>query len=529
MALADLVVLGASILPDSHFATTQGFYDDFSRGLNLETSNEPGNTTGDWKRGMYSDNWCRFGLTWGSDKTYGPAQINRERQKYISPKYPHPSGWSGLSIQNGNLVQRSEPIDPNDAAEFEWAKVKGYAHTDSPTPYGGTGPFGPVQVDYKSEMISTFGRFAMSFGRFMNRSKMAAGQFGGTNLKSQRRAIFPATGWLLREQIYGSDMNGQPIAGGETMYRGAYPNGNKGFRTELDFNENFGESKTKYHQTLHRNHPRYSQTSRTVDIGYDFTLSFVDSGVDVIPHPNGGGVVGFHTNGIYTSVVPMSSEMRDPLKIYKTVDGEPYREAAPDGRPYDTLSDAERQNILVGVEGERTHANGAPEHMRYCLISNLARDGNYPMNLAWDVFNDPNNSAPPHSDVCQNEIEWIGAFPLIDENPDEFGMSRRGVPTDAEGRTSVSTGGTGSGSTPSLVVRPKRNPDVIDQPSVVAAGTYKTLVQQIPEGADVDEYTFAWSAGAGATIAGPADQQQVTILIDNDAQDDISVTCNRTP
>jgi len=171
----------------------------------------------------------------------------------------------------------------------------------------------------------------------------------------------------------------------------------------------------------------------------------------------------------------------------------------------------------------------------HCWFLNNAVKGSFNVNQEYNDRNYPRFvSAEP--DIYDFKIDyvrtyqWDGGIGGGSGLPDQSGamiyttgggLVQNGVITDP--------GTPGGGNTGTTELRPKRNPDVIQQPSVVAAGTYKTLVQEIPEGADVDDYTFAWTVGPGATISGPSDQQTVTILIDPDATGDTSATCTRTP
>jgi len=447
--LVDSMTVGGPILPQSHFADGgAGFYDDFSDGLSINTIALPGRTDGRWKQGLYSDGISTSGgLTWGSDRDFGPGQLNRERVRYCSPNYPMPNGELPYEIVNGNLVITSRPVDKTNEEEVLASRIKGYAVRDD----GQLGPFlddGSLHADYFSGMLSTIGRFAMSYGRTMQRAKMPAGIIGAEK-RTERRAIFPAPGWDLREIMFGKNQNGEPLP---DPHRCNQP-GNlfpQSGHTEIDWNEAFGESFRWFHQTLHRNAPTFRQTSARIDTGVDFRTTFIEPGVDRIPDPRGGGKVGFHLNGKYTSIVPMPPEMREPLPIYAQVPGKQYLLQMHDGREPQQLSNAERSTVPHKVVGRRSHADGSDEHMRFFTLCNIARDGHYPLSLARDVATNTSFSdypGPPHSETCSLEVEYFGMFPLLDDNPDRYGVSVNGEPR-----------GTGSSVSPDEV--PNRAPGI---------------------------------------------------------------------
>lgn len=430
MALVDGIVLGGDILPDLHFGSA-AFYEDWTNGLDLESSAEPGNRTGKWKAGLYADNWTQYGVTWGyatgsqPDENYIHAAINDESQVYWTPRSPAPSGFNPFSIVNDHLVITSRPVVPADA---DWARVKKYTRdADGRTVVRSTHLDGSPNVqkngepslsvnypaDYTSGMITTHNRFAMGFGRFRWRAKSPYGADGSSSDFNQQRAIFPAAGWLLEEFKHGRGVNGEQISDTTSYSPGRYyrdANGvkRKGSGTpEIDVDESFGAYLDRVHQTTHL----HTGTTRdlvgdasTINVGYDVRGNWTDSGVDIIPRPNGIGVIAFFINGKYTKIVPMSEEIWAPKCIFETEPGARY-------------------SITGVTDGIQTHANGDPKFIRWNMLTNLARDGKYPRYLA----RQRGNSAPAHTEVCSLEMDYCGAFPLLDDNPDSFGISLRGV------------------------------------------------------------------------------------------------------
>lgn len=537
MALVDSIAIGQPILAQSHFGS--GFYDDFSGGIDVNTSATPGQRDGKWKRGLYIDNITEFGAIWGSDSPYGMAAINNEEQAYQSPKYPHPSSWSGLSIVNGNLRITSEAIDTGDQAEVDWAKVKDFYLN----PDGSNGAF--VQdkpVRYKSEMISTMGRYSASFFRGMVRAKVPYGAIGSNADINQNRAVFPAADWYLRDVPYQRDQNGNTFGDGRTTYMPGNPNGD-GFLEELDGHENFGESMTAIHQTTHLHVPYAESTPSTQETGGDILTEWVEAGVDCIPNPAGGGLIAFHINGVYTHIVQMPSIMRDPLPLFEISSSKPWSMVTVNGEIYEDLTPQQKLQYeeqlktgaisqVINQVGTQQHADGSDRYMQFFKLCNLARDGRYPRQLARQIFQ-AGGTLPAHNETVFLEVEWTGMWPLIDDNPDTFASTVNGVP--------VATGGTANG-----------NPTIPGGGITVNTGTYtglqthtyinrspaaqyrrpQTMTCALPAGANPDDYTYAWSAdNPNFVFVDGTDKYQVVGYLDGDSSTTttVQISCDYNP
>ena len=481
MPLSDTAVVGQAIIAESNFG--DGFRDDFNT-LSVETSSEPGNRTGDWKRGFIHANMAEFGFTYGSDENTGNgdnfvhAAINFENSVYPDTRKPNTFGPSGLSVNNSVLTITSRP---KITAENDYARVKDYQLNHD----GSLGAFErDHQVTYLSEMLSKYGRVAMSFFRLRAKVKTPYGADGASSDVEQRKAIFPAALWTLQDIPYGCDINGEPFGDGRTTYRPARPNGG-GILFEIDADENFGESATKIHQTVHT-HPagtaQGASTSypKTIDIGKDLRSEWRETGVDVFPEK-----IIFFTDGIYTHEVAAPDEIRNGLPLY----------VPQSGAEYDPVM---VNTTTAQTNGRQTHPDGSTRYMCHVPIINLARDGKYPRDLARQVL-DGGGTLPAHQDTVSMEVDYVEMRPLIVENPDTLPMRINGVAMAADG----STGGTQTSAT-SLIQQSETYIDV--QPEGVLGNSFRVTVKLKPNDdgtpANPDDYTFTWSVDSTLQVVG---------------------------
>ncbi len=433
MAVWDSISVGDPVIAESHFG--DGFRDDFDS-LDIETSSTPGNRTGKWKKGFIHANMAQNGFTYGSDEgnragdNFVHAAINYETAVYDDTRKPNPSGWSPFSVSGGVLTITSRPVDAGDAAEYEWARVK-TPLVDASGNY--VGDSYDARAKYVSGMLSTYGRFALSFGRFRARVKTPYGADGSSSDIRQNSAIFPAALWSLQDIPYDADINGEPLASANTTYRPARPNGG-GILHEIDGDENFGESATSIHQTVHAHPAGTAQGSSdsdplTIPIGKNLRSEWRESGYDVFPDR-----IAFFVDGVYTHVVSTTDEIQNGLPLYAVDSAEPYN-------PVMTSANT------AEVVGRQQHPDGSTRYMRHVLICNLARDGLYPRQLARQIVQ-AGNSLPAHADTVSVEIDYIEARPLLTDNPDTLPMSINGVATAADGSTAGTGTETGTASLP---------------------------------------------------------------------------------
>ena len=426
--LVDLVVVGGAIVSDSHFGSA-AFYDDFTSGFDAETSAEPANRTGRYKIGAYASNWAKHGLVWGSDEAnhvganFVHAGINGEDQVYTSTLKPAPSGLNPHSIVGNNLITTSDLVLPGDA---DWARVKDYAQNAD----GSTGAFlYDKQVRHTSGKASTFGRFAMSGGRYRTRAKSPWGAVASSADYANIKTLFPAAMWLLQDQPYGCDQNGEffNLTNLEKMYAAGKINLGTG-RPEIDIDEAFGSFKQLIAQTTHL-HDRtqigggLNLTTLRTDTGSDSAAVFRESGTDVLYRPDGTGIIAFWVNGIYTLIVPMTDEVNNPMVEYVI----------------NPVKDWETTGLTGDIQ---RHANGSPRYMKWAFLSNLARSGKYSQDQARQLY--LANGAgflPAYSDSAIMEVDYFGCYPQLDDNPDEFGITLRGVEFRTDSGVGFSSGG----------------------------------------------------------------------------------------
>jgi hypothetical protein len=465
MPLSDAAIVGAPIVAESNFG--DGFRDDFNT-LDIETSTEAGNRSGKWKLGFIHANMAANGFTYGSDENaangdnFVHAAINFETQVYEDTRKPNPTGATSFAIDNGVLKITSRLV--NAGAETEWAKVKDY----NLNPDGTLGTFvRDKQAKYTSGMISTYGRFAMSFGRFRWKVKTPYGAVGNSADVNARSAVFPAPAWLLQDIPYGCDINGEPFGDGLTTYRPARPNGG-GIGHEIDVDENFGESATDLHQTVHA-HPAGTpqgtsdSSPLTLSRSQDLRSAWRVSGADVFPEK-----IAFFVDGVYTHIVATTDEVANGLPIY-----EPQV-----GAEYDPVMDSDGHARVIG---RQTHADGSTRYMCHVMISNLARDGKYPRDLAKQVV-DAGGTLPAHLDTVDMEIDYAEARPLLVDNPDAYPMRINGVPTTVGAVTAIAA------TNPRLVIHM--------QPAIRQGRPAQQIVGIPKDGYDPTGKTFTWASSA---------------------------------
>jgi len=411
MPISDLAVVGQPIIDESHFA--DGFRDDFET-LSIEASSEPGNRDGKWKKGFMHANIAKNGFIYGSDENplngddFVHAAINFERQVYVDNRKPAPTGFNPFSTQSSVLTISSRLAA---GSEIDYARVKDF----DLNPDGSLGAFKRnKQAKYLSGKISSYGRYAQSFGRVRARVKTPYGADGSSTDVNDRSAVFPAALWGLQDVPYGCDVNGDPLPNPDTTYRPGRPNGG-GILAELDGDENFGESTSDIHQTTHFHPPGtpqgQSQSSpKTINTGKDLRNDWRETGYDLFPEK-----VVFFADGVYTHEVVTPDEIRNGLNKYIPVPGAEYNVQMTSAN-------------VAATNGKQTHADGSTRYMCFVLISNLARDGKFPRDFAKQLF-DAGTTLPPHQDSVSMEIDYIEARPLITDNPDKFPVRINGVPT----------------------------------------------------------------------------------------------------
>lgn len=422
------IQVGDPIVDDSNFTT--GFRDDFDGPLDIETDSAPGNRSGKWKAGYMHANIDTISFAYGSDENLNPNRtgdnfvhngINSETQVYPDTRKPHPSGWSPFSTANGVLEITSRPVDQNDAAEVDWARVK-------ITPKDANGQDLTLSYNhpakYVSGMLSTFGRFSCSFFRLRGRVKSPYGADGSSADFNQRSAVFPAPLWTLQDVPYGMDINGDPLNNGTQTYGPARPNGSGTFY-EADADESFGESATRIHQTLHRHPPgtirgNSTNESAAIPIGKDLRSDWRITGMDFFPDR-----VCYFVDGVYKRIVMNSDEIYNGLPRYAVDPTYPNLPV----RPTETTA----QQV-----GRQQHHDGSTRYMKHCLICNLARDGAWPRNQArnW-VLGNFQPPLPPHQDTVSMEMDWVEIMPLVTDNPDQWPISRNGVLEALDGSTYI--------------------------------------------------------------------------------------------
>lgn len=425
MALWDNIQVGDPLIDEGNFQPT--YRDDFNT-LSVSTSSEFQSRDANWKRGFLHGMIDPIDFRYGSDEGDRPgdnfvhAAINDERQVYPDERKPHPSGWSGLSVVNGKLVLTSRLVDANDAAEYEWARLKG-AYKDANEQYLGDGY--DIRAKYVSEMLSGYGRISASFFRTRIVVKVPYGADGSSADFNQRSAAFAAA-WFLQEIGYGWDINGDLIGNGTQTYAPGRPNGSNRF-FEIDTMENFGESATIVHQTVHQHPPGTAATSSiqeslAINTGSDVRANANEYGFDLYPDR-----ICFFINGVYTHIVETDDEIRNGLFKY-------------------VVNPAARSKPLMvnettaQTDGRQQHHDGSTRYMKHTPIINIARDGGYPRRLArtW-VTEGYTPPLPAHQDTLDMEVELFEMKALVTENPDQWPILRKGVLEKLDGTTYVET------------------------------------------------------------------------------------------
>lgn len=462
MPISDGAVVGQPIIDESNFG--DGFRDDFEA-LDVETSSTPGNRSGAWKHGFIHSNMAAYGFTYGSDENtangdnFVHAAINFEDQVYPDTRKPNVYGPSGLAVSDSVLTVTSRP---RTSAEENYARVKDYELN----PDGTLGTFSRNHpVAYTSEMLSKYGRFAMSFGRFRAKVKTPYGADGSSSDVNQRKAVFPAALWLLQDIPYGCDINGEPFGDGATTYRPGRPNGG-GILHEIDADENFGESTTALHQTVHAHPAGTAQGSSdsdplTIQLTKDLRDEWRETGVDIFPEK-----IAFFVDGVYTHVVDTTDEIENGLPLYVPEPGAEYDPVMVD-------------STTAQTNGRQRHPDGTIRYMRHVPIINLARNGKYPRDLAKQVV-DSGGTLPPHQETVSMEVDWVEAKVLLTDNPDTLPLSYNGLATAvSESPEDEPTGGR-------LVI--------ITQPAIVQGRPTQQLIAVPKDGYDATGKTFTWSS-----------------------------------
>lgn len=400
MPVWDNIIVGQPKLGSENFSV--GFEDEFDT-LDINQSSEVGARDGKWKRGFYASNITANGATWASDSPYGHDAINYERQFYGDPKYAHPNNYSGVSRNDSTLVLRSRPVDTRNWADMNRARVEGI-------PLNANGSEGTLQSDlmvpYYGEMVSTYGRFSMSFGEFEARLKMPLGGVFHPDDINQVHAIFPAW-WLLQDIPYNRGLDGELTNNNATFMPPKFNLG--GVITELDIAEVFGYEENAIHQTSHHfeeGNPGIVSSASTITTSFNPSREYFTAGVHVTP-----GKIGFYINGVYTKVVTTPPEIGLGMRVPTFDTGSPWQATgwSPDFQQ---------------------HASGDRRYMQFCMILNVARDAKLTRDFT-RIHHNGGYHVPAHADTCSMYVDYVTAKPLAVDNPDVYGMTVRGeyIPT----------------------------------------------------------------------------------------------------
>lgn len=427
MPIWDSMVEGGNILPVSAFDESAGLYEDFSRPLDqiIGTSSQRESRDGVFKNGQYPQ---AVNVYWGDSRNGSHFANNNEQQFYRNPFGNDPDPLGNYEIRNGNLLMKSRRATAAEQATF--AHYKGYHVTSTggqqtvaskPNPRSEWDPvlenrdsgavwrYEKYPADFISTMISTFGRYSQSFGRVIVRAKCASGgqrRPGGNPGKDYRfiDAYFAALIWALEEIEYGHDINGEPTGGASTHMPENEARG--GVLPEIDGHENFSDEVSLAHQTLHYySGGAQQQTPSSITRTADSRTNFQEYGWDLTP-----GKLGFIVNGRYTRVMRTPNSIAQPKPFYVRQDGSSGAQQGPDGRAL--------------TDGTRKNPDGSDFYMKWALLSNLAVSSNLSRSSYYSyAFNDDPNWNPDvgdWEDEAHNEIEYIFAAPLIDDNPDNY-------------------------------------------------------------------------------------------------------------
>ena len=400
MAVWDTMVLGGAKLDSSNFAV--GFEEDFSS-LDLNVSDSPGATDGKWKRGFYLSNITGSGAVWGSDSFYGPAQINQEQQFYGDPKYAHPQGYQGLEVNDGVLCMRSRPVDTRNFADQNRARVKGFTEDSG----GSQVSFiNDLQVPWYGEMLSTYGRFSMSFGETEATLKMPIGGVANAADLREALAVFPAW-WLLQDVPYGKGIDGEDTADGSTYMPAKFGLG--GVLTEIDIAELFGYERDNVHSTLHY-HIDGTETTQssahTIQCDFNPAAEYFTAGVHVTP-----GKIGWYINGTYVLVLDTPDEIALGMRI-------------------PTYDPATPWTATGFTNNFQLHPDSNRRYMQFVPILNIARDAKLTRSSVNQSYNG-GYEMPAHADTVSMYVKSMHCKPLAVDNPDTHGMTVRGeyIPT----------------------------------------------------------------------------------------------------
>lgn len=409
MPISDNIVTGQPIIDSSNFG--EGFTSKFNTlNLNRDFGKDPtpGATDGMWKRGFYLSNITEAGSTWGSDSPFGPAQINQEQMWFKDPKYRHPYDQSGLEINQDGLVMHSRVVDQRSTKVVAAAKVKGFEEDIN----GALGDFVlDLPVPYNGEMLSTYGRFSMSFGECEARLRMPYGVLYDPVDFRKIQTCFPAW-WLLENVPYGRGADGNFTPDGSTYMPAKFNLG--GIMTEHDIVEIYGYERNTLHQTLHytkEGSQNNFSSSFLAALDFDPYIDWFIAGVHKTPEK-----IGYYLNGFYTHVLNTPDEVKLGMR--------------------EVIMDPQQWWLPTGFSANfQTHDNSANRRYRQdCLILNFSRSSSFTRGLS-RIHHDNGFTLPPHHESCQMFVDYCHAKPLLVDNPDTMGMTVRGqyIPTNSGG------------------------------------------------------------------------------------------------
>lgn len=455
------MVEGGPILPPSVFDQQSGFEADFSKALQnlFGTDTGIGQTDGDLKSGF----WVEDLQSYATGANNNSSEVNGEQQAYFGPNSSAPnflSQFESVTIgQTPALKIKARLADQ--ATESGWAHYRGYhrlangdrakqdwfvsgngfpsgppAAWDPVVESDGTVRFEKYPARFVSGCLSTYNRYAQSFGDFSETVIVPAGGRDRSNMPPRDQSVSDQFGlvtpsdigadvndvdsnfcaaWILQEVLFGMDLNGEPEPGGDTHTPGN-PAG-AGLLTEPDTGEWFGDSSTSVHHTLHYYEdgtPDIISTSLSPPPTVDDIRLVHTYGIHVTP-----GKIGWYIDGIYTRVITTPANIANPLPIYEP----------DDTLPYLPKKDGNGNAIVVGTQ---KHANGSDRFMRFCMIINYAKNGTFTNNFVFDkaTHHDANYRAtlPAYNDSDEMIVLRMSAAPLAVDNPDEYGINYKGVP-----------------------------------------------------------------------------------------------------
>lgn len=539
----DSIVVGSQKLADSVF--DDWYYTDFSAPLTdlFGLDAGYGTTDGEFRLGDYA----AWNQSYATSAAYpGSTNMrNLETQYYRGPHGADPDPLGCFSQAGGKLRMETHETTAGEAA---WSRVKGFYITPDGTPastawmqanYPGGIPadWAPVNESFELQflnmpsehtaaMFSTLNRRTMSFGRYSARIRFPTGARGAAGFEADRRLVkttFPAF-WLLQHIPYGHDLNGEPFdpinASDPT-----HPPGNQaanGVHPELDIVEVYGYDKAlhqNYHYHVNGNtyidgagQPRAINRSLASSTAVTNVRDWVEVGADVTP-----GKIMYWINDTVTSMIQTPASISEPLLHYVPNPSAPF---LPNLNPDQT----------VQSDGIQQHSDGSPRYMQFMSIFNIAHSAHFTRGFAQSYLQSNPSSVPAYLDPDYMDVEWFAMQPLAVENPDQhrttdWRTGEQGGAGTGSGTGSGSPAGTGNEGILSSI----RTGFYIEQPGFIGAGQSKTLSVSLPEGASVDDYTYAWSA-IGLTIEGRTDLPYVVVQADEEADDhNVLVDCDVNP